>query len=177
MLRTTTSIPSKVCFVVLSLGLLSCSTQAEPSMSEEPPQMSEEPPQKSVAVQESVEVVEAVEAVEKADAAPEAATSTKTADTSTKAAKKPRYSSRKKVSKKQRILVEQREQIQVQQKKVEKLGNDLDQLRRQLVRSKLKKYRRIALDKGWKTDVEPASDKPLWRAWVKLEKQSREGVK
>lgn len=174
MLRTTTSIPSKVCFVVLSLGLLSCSTQAEPSMSDEPPKMSEEPPQMSVAEEESVK---AVEAVEKADAAPEADTSTKTADTSTKAAKKPRYSSRKKVSKKQRILVEQREQIQVQQKKVEKLGNDLDQLRRQLVRSKLKKYRRIALNKGWKIDVEPASDKPLWRAWVKLEKQSREGVK
>ena len=177
MLRTTTSIPSKVCFVVLSLGLLSCSTQAEPSMSEEPPQMSEEPPQMSVVVEESAEVVKAVEK------APEADSSTKTADTSTKAAKaakaaeKPRYSSRKKVSKKQRILVEQREQIQVQQKKVEKLGNDLDQLRRQLVRSKLKKYRRISLDKGWKTDVEPASDKPLWRAWVKLEKQSREGVK
>lgn len=174
MLRITTSIPSKVCFVVLSLGLFSCSTQAEPSMSEEPPQMSEEPPQMSVVVEESAEVVKAVEK------APEADSSTKTADTSTKAAKaakKPNYSSRKKVSKKQRILVEQREQIQVQQKKVEKLGDDLDQLRRQLVRSKLKKYRRIALDKGWKTDVEPASDKPLWRAWVKLEKQSREDVK
>ena len=169
MLQITTSPPSKVCFVLSSLWLHACSTQAEPAFDEPSQQLSE--------VEEKV-VAEPTSNSEEPEASqPKAEPKKKQKSVApTPPPPPPSYQLAEPYSNR-RVLTEQRKKIQVQQKKVEKIGVELDRLRMQLLQKKLKKYRRIALAKGWKIDVEPSSDKALWKAWVKLEKQNREGVK
>jgi len=151
MRRTPISARSSACFVSLSL-LLACS----------------KPVEKAAAPPTAPEAVEAEDAgVEPSDAGVAPAPP----------APRPERKRRKvKLAEKgydPERITEQRAMVAVQSKRAEDLGQEIAQVKAELMARKLAHLRVLARRRGWTLGEEPVQDRErkVWRQWVKLERE------